>query len=116
MVKDLTDNKSKLVQLMAWCRQVTVTRTNFDSDLCCHLASLGNNELSYNAKWFYSNVKSIGITCLWKQNLMTWKMHNTFTSSNNDSNTVKSYDIDSIVQDCHNSRALGALCYATDVI
>ena len=38
MSLDFTDDQSILVQVMAWCRQAT--------DLCCHMASLGHNELS----------------------------------------------------------------------
>ena len=45
MSLDLTDDKSTLVQVMAWCRQA-----NVDPDLCRHVASLGPNELSYFLK------------------------------------------------------------------
>ena len=38
MPLDLTDDKSTLVQVMAWCRQAT------DPDLCHHMVSLGLNE------------------------------------------------------------------------
>ena len=41
MPLDLTDEKSTLVQAMAWCRQA-----NVDPDLCRQMASLGLNELS----------------------------------------------------------------------
>ena len=40
------DDKSTLVQGMAWCHQATtITWANVDPDLCCHMASLGHNEL-----------------------------------------------------------------------
>ena len=40
MPLSLADDKSTLVQVMAWCRQ-----SNGDQDLCCHMVSLGHNEL-----------------------------------------------------------------------
>ena len=44
---ELTDDKSSLSQLMAWCLQATSnTRTHVDIDLCCHMASLGYDELN----------------------------------------------------------------------
>ena len=40
-------DKSKLVQVMAWCRQATRHYLNHvDPDPCRHMASLGRNELS----------------------------------------------------------------------
>ena len=42
MPLDLTDDKSTLVQVMAWCHQA-----NVDPDLCCHMVSLGHNELTH---------------------------------------------------------------------
>ena len=43
----LTDDKSTLVQVIAWCRQATsITWGNVDPDLCCHMVSLGHNELN----------------------------------------------------------------------
>ena len=40
------DDKSTWVQIMAWCRQATsITWANVDPDPCCHIASLGHNEL-----------------------------------------------------------------------
>ena len=46
---DLTDDKSTLGQVMAWCRQATtITWANFDPDQCRHMASLGHNELMSN--------------------------------------------------------------------
>ena len=51
MPLDLTDDRSTLVQVMAWCHQATSHYlTNVDPDLCRHMASLGLNELicSYN--------------------------------------------------------------------
>ena len=44
MPEKLTDDKSTLVQVMAWCRQAT-SHYKVDSVLCCHVASLGPNEL-----------------------------------------------------------------------
>ena len=49
MPMDLTDGKSTLVQVMAWCRQATITWANVDQDLCHHMASLGDHELSIGA-------------------------------------------------------------------
>ena len=44
MPENFTDDKSTLVQVMAWCLQA-ITWANIDPDLCCHMASLGHNEL-----------------------------------------------------------------------
>ena len=44
MSLDLTDDKSTLVQVMAW--QQAITWANVDPDLCRHMASLGPNELT----------------------------------------------------------------------
>ena len=45
---DLTDDKSTLVQVMAWCHQApAITRANVDLVLCRHLASPGHNELTH---------------------------------------------------------------------
>ena len=46
MPLDLTDDKSTLVQVLAWCHQATShTWANVDPDLCHQMASLGLNEL-----------------------------------------------------------------------
>ena len=46
MPKDLADDESILVQVMAWCRQATSHYlSQCDHDLCHHMASLGHNEL-----------------------------------------------------------------------
>ena len=38
---DLTDDKSTLVKVMAWCqRQQDITWANVDPDLCYHMVSL----------------------------------------------------------------------------
>ena len=48
---DLTDGKSTLVQVMAWCRQAqAITWANVDPDLCRHMVSLGHNELNERNK------------------------------------------------------------------
>ena len=47
---DLTNDKSTLVQVMAWCRQATshyLIWTDLDPDLCCHMAFRGHNELDW---------------------------------------------------------------------
>ena len=47
MSLDLADNKSTLVQVMAWCRQATSHYlSQVDPDLCHHMASLGSSELN----------------------------------------------------------------------
>ena len=48
-------DKSTLVQVMAWYRQAT---SHYLSK-CCHMASLGHNELIYSHAW----IVSIGILC-----------------------------------------------------
>ena len=46
MPLDLTDDKSTLVQVMAWGRQAqAITWSNVDPDLCRQLAPLAHNEL-----------------------------------------------------------------------
>ena len=45
MPLDITDDKSTLVQVMAWCHQA-ITWANVDPDLCRKMASLGLNELN----------------------------------------------------------------------
>ena len=46
MPMDLTDGKSPLVWVMAWCRQVTSHYlSQIWPDLCRHMVSLGHNEL-----------------------------------------------------------------------
>ena len=47
MPQDFTDDKSTLVQVMAWCRQATSRYLNqCDQDPQHHMASLGPNELT----------------------------------------------------------------------
>ena len=47
MSLDLIDDKSTLVQVMAWCRQQkAITWPNVGPDLCHHVAWLGHNELN----------------------------------------------------------------------
>ena len=41
MSLDLTDDKSTLAQVMAWCQQQAITRANGDPELCRQMASLG---------------------------------------------------------------------------
>ena len=49
MSLDLSDDKSTLVQVMAWCHQATSHYLcNVDPNVCCHMASLGHNELNLN--------------------------------------------------------------------
>ena len=51
MPQDLTDDKSTLVQVMAWLdalRQQAITWTSVDKDLQRHMASLSPNELKCN--------------------------------------------------------------------
>ena len=47
MPLDLTDDKSTLVQVMAWCRQA-ITWANVYPDLCHEMASLDLNELTHS--------------------------------------------------------------------
>ena len=44
MSLDFTDDKTALVQVMAWCRQATYW-AKVDLDLCRHMASLSHNVL-----------------------------------------------------------------------
>ena len=54
----LTEDKSTLVQVMAWCHQAqAITWANVDTVLCRHVASLGLNELNILVcliVWFHS--------------------------------------------------------------
>ena len=45
--QNLTEGKSILDLVMGCCRQA-ITWTNVDPDRCCHMVSLGHNELSPN--------------------------------------------------------------------
>ena len=48
MLLDLTNEKSTMVQEMAWCRHwqhQAISWANVDPDLCGHMASSGDNEL-----------------------------------------------------------------------
>ena len=47
MPQNITDDKSTLFQVMAWCRQATseITWASVDPDPCCHMVSLSHNEL-----------------------------------------------------------------------
>ena len=48
MPQDLTDDKSTLVQVMAWChRQQAITWASVDPDLWHHMTSLGHTELTH---------------------------------------------------------------------
>ena len=52
---DLTDDKSTLVQVLAWCNQATShTWANVHPDLCHQMASLGLNELK-KKRWYDLN-------------------------------------------------------------
>ena len=54
MPQDLTDDKSALVQVMAWCRQAqAITWANVDPDLCRQMASLGLNEFTKQPGMWY---------------------------------------------------------------
>ena len=46
MPKDLTDDFSTLVQIMAWCHQATSTWANVDTYLCRHVAAWGHDMLT----------------------------------------------------------------------
>ena len=47
MPQNLTIEKSILVQVMAWwIRQQAITLTNYDPDVCRHMSSLSNNDLT----------------------------------------------------------------------
>ena len=45
MWENLTNEKSTLIQIMAWCHEATITWANTDPDLCCDMATLSHNEL-----------------------------------------------------------------------
>ena len=78
----LTDDKSTLVQVMAWCRQAT---SHYLSqcwpDACRHMASLGHNELThwllmglngvYTVKPQQSIFLAFSNASLWKKNKKT---------------------------------------------
>ena len=58
MPQDLTDDKSTLVQVMAWCRrQQDITWTSVDQDLQRPMASLGPSELTVQ-ELQYSSMKT----------------------------------------------------------
>ena len=49
MLQNLTNEKSTLVQVMAWCRQAT--SHYLSQDLCYHMVSLSHNELNGTTMW-----------------------------------------------------------------
>ena len=54
MSLDPTNEKSALVQVMAWCHQATNNYlSNVEPDLCRHMSSLGHNELNISEKLYY---------------------------------------------------------------
>ena len=42
------NEKSALVQVMAWWQHQAITWAHVDPDLCCHMPSLGHNELTHS--------------------------------------------------------------------
>ena len=66
MPQDLTDDKSTLVQVMAWCRQATSHYLNsVDQDIQRHMASLGHNVLTCHLLNCFENSKHVKtVTCL----------------------------------------------------
>ena len=57
MSVNLSDDKSKLDQVMDWCYQAT-TGVNVYPDLCRHVASLGQNEFNDGGLlWIYLKKK-----------------------------------------------------------
>ena len=63
------DDQSKLLQVMVWChRQEAITWANVDRGLCCHVASLGHNELTLSMQGpsYLSLIRSISLL------LMPW--------------------------------------------
>ena len=50
MLQNTLDDKSTLIQAMAWCHQKK-TWNNVDPDLCRHMASLGHNDFKSNSPW-----------------------------------------------------------------
>ena len=78
MPMDLTDSKSTLVKLMAWCRQAqAITWANVDRDLCRHMASLGQNgcrEIPLLVKWDAKSYTQSSIA--WE----TWGKHDAIYS------------------------------------
>ena len=54
---DLTDDKSTLFQVMAWCRQATIfIWANVDPDLCRYMVAPGHNELTH---WGWDKMSAI---------------------------------------------------------
>ena len=70
MPLDLTDDKSTLVQVMAWCRQATSHYlSQFWPRPCRHMASLGLHELKWVAVRYRDNKWPPGWhALLWKKN------------------------------------------------
>ena len=70
MPQNLTDDKSTLVQVMAWCltgavRQQAITLTSVDQDLQRHMASLGPYELKINTTFFNQTNSTHKRTLIW---------------------------------------------------
>ena len=65
MSLDLADDKSTLVQVMAWCRQATSHYwANVDPVFCCYMASLGPNEWTLMCWIVFSKYENIFAFCI----------------------------------------------------
>ena len=60
MPNDLIDDKSALAQIMTWCRQAKFHYLRqYFPDLCRHMASLGNNELTHRGLEIFIDIGSV---------------------------------------------------------
>ena len=67
MLQNAFEDKSALVQVMAWGHLVIVW-TNIDQDLCCHMASLGHNMWTPKKSCPIGNPTTEFMLPLWKNN------------------------------------------------
>ena len=63
MPRDLSDDKSTLVQVTAWCQQA-ITWANVDLVPCRHMVSLGHNELMWLQLLYSNHVWDPNFFCL----------------------------------------------------
>ena len=77
MSLDLTDDKSTLVQVMAWCRQATSHyRSQCWRSFCRHMASLGPNELiPKGSEWLVGTSNTNLERVVYTKNLAKWYLN-----------------------------------------
>ena len=91
MWENLTNEKSTLIQIMAWCHEATITWVNTDPDLCCDMATLSHNELfirmymkipfhlSHSFQKFFFSLQLCIVTCPVSDRTALWHIASLYT-------------------------------------